>query len=91
MNIRDIIPPWPPKHLGPIEEKKESTGHECYICSEPIEFGEWCDAENLGEGWHYAHEKCKQMAEDEDPTPWCSWCGAKTRSKCHCGPRADND
>lgn len=26
-----------------------------------------------------------------DPTPWCSWCGAKTRDNCNCPPRAEND
>lgn len=29
--------------------------------------------------------------EDEDPTPWCSDCGAQRRAQCHCPPRADND
>lgn len=28
---------------------------------------------------------------DYDPTPWCSGCNAMTSTKCHCGPRADND
>lgn len=32
-----------------------------------------------------------EKPEDEDPTPWCSYCGAMQRSKCQCGPRAEND
>lgn len=27
----------------------------------------------------------------EDPTPWCTACGAMTQAKCTCGPTADND
>jgi hypothetical protein len=27
----------------------------------------------------------------DDPTPWCDTCGAKRKTDCHCGPRADND
>lgn len=26
-----------------------------------------------------------------DPTPWCSWCGARKASQCHCGPIAENE
>lgn len=36
----------------------------------------------------------KNIAEDaldEDPTPWCSACGAKLAKDCKCGPIADND
>jgi hypothetical protein len=29
--------------------------------------------------------------EDYDPTPWCSGCGARKQSDCHCGPIAEND
>lgn len=32
-----------------------------------------------------------ETVDDEDPTPWCSWCGAKTPDKCKCPPRAEND
>ena len=26
-----------------------------------------------------------------DPTPWCHWCGAMSKSSCHCAPAANND
>lgn len=29
--------------------------------------------------------------EDDDPTPYCTWCGAKEAKQCECGPRAKND
>lgn len=29
--------------------------------------------------------------EKNDPTPWCSACGAKTMKKCNCGPIPEND
>lgn len=29
--------------------------------------------------------------DDDDPTPWCAVCGAKTPDRCDCGPRAAND
>lgn len=28
---------------------------------------------------------------DYDPTPWCTGCGARKRSDCHCGPIAENE
>ena len=35
---------------------------------------------------------CKEHCEyiDEDPTPWCHWCGAMEQSQCQCGPIAKN-
>lgn len=34
----------------------------------------------------------KEICVDcEDPTPYCAGCNAKTRAKCDCGPRAEND
>jgi hypothetical protein len=46
-------------------------------------------------------ERCAQFEEvhdqncpdhpDYDPTPYCSACGARKRSDCHCGPLASND
>ena len=29
--------------------------------------------------------------DEEDPTPWCSACGAMTKAKCGCGPIAENE
>lgn len=71
----------------------ESNDWECTTCGSDI----------LG----HTHTKCgnvvcacepcpKCYADDEgpdleDPTPWCSWCGARNSSQCDCGPRADND
>ena len=28
---------------------------------------------------------------DYDPTPYCSWCGAKTAKNCDCGPISPDD
>lgn len=28
---------------------------------------------------------------ENDPTPWCNYCGARTKKECDCGPLADND
>jgi hypothetical protein len=46
-------------------------------------------------------ERCEQFEQvhdqncpehsDYDPTPWCSYCGARKKSDCHCGPVAEND
>ena len=32
-----------------------------------------------------------EAGTDYDPTPWCSGCGSRTKSGCHCGPLAEND
>jgi hypothetical protein len=32
-----------------------------------------------------------QPEMDDDPTPWCSYCGARTKERCNCGPIADNE
>lgn len=37
------------------------------------------------------HDQNCPTHPDYDPTPWCSGCGARKRSDCHCGPIADND
>lgn len=29
--------------------------------------------------------------KDDDPSPWCSGCGAMTAKRCKCGPIADNN
>lgn len=29
--------------------------------------------------------------DDYDPTPYCSYCGARKRSQCKCGPTAENE
>lgn len=29
--------------------------------------------------------------EAEDPSPYCTWCGANTPKNCKCPPRAEND
>lgn len=34
---------------------------------------------------------CRHCDPEYDPTPWCSGCGARRRSDCHCGPIADNE
>jgi hypothetical protein len=31
------------------------------------------------------------IADNYDPTPWCSSCGAMRKANCDCGPIADND
>lgn len=33
----------------------------------------------------------RQAADNYDPTPYCSGCGAMRKDACHCGPRAAND
>ena len=39
-----------------------------------------------------AYERKRQEEIDDayDPTPWCTWCGAKDSDQCTCGPIADN-
>jgi hypothetical protein len=29
--------------------------------------------------------------DNYDPSPWCQYCGAKTRKACDCGPIANNN
>jgi hypothetical protein len=40
-------------------------------------------------------EEAKEWLEQEernyDPTPWCSYCGARIPEECNCGPLADNE
>jgi hypothetical protein len=36
-------------------------------------------------------EHCDYIDLDEDPTPWCSCCGAEEPEDCFCGPIAAND
>jgi hypothetical protein len=36
-------------------------------------------------------EDIADMLEDTDPTPYCSGCGAMQKSRCHCGPIAENE
>jgi hypothetical protein len=36
-------------------------------------------------------EDTAEPDEDEDPTPWCSGCGAMKRADCDCGPIAENE
>lgn len=31
------------------------------------------------------------VIDPDDPTPWCSWCGARTKDQFDCGPRAENE
>lgn len=33
----------------------------------------------------------RDIADNYDPTPWCSGCGAKEAKNCHCEPIAEND
>ena len=33
----------------------------------------------------------REATEDEDPTPWCLACGARTRERCKCPPIAENE
>jgi len=33
-----------------------------------------------------AYEVRAELAADDDPTPWCSRCGARRQADCHCGP-----
>jgi hypothetical protein len=35
-------------------------------------------------------EMNEYVEEDEDPTPWCHWCGARDQDQCDCGPIAAN-
>ena len=35
-------------------------------------------------------EHCDYIDLDEDPTPYCTWCGAMEVSDCNCGPIAEN-
>jgi hypothetical protein len=37
------------------------------------------------------HDQNCPLHEDYDPTPWCSYCGARKKSDCHCGPLAENE
>jgi len=30
-------------------------------------------------------------SEDDDPSPYCQYCGAQRKETCTCGPMADND
>lgn len=36
-------------------------------------------------------KKARGTDHDDDPTPYCTWCGALSRKNCKCPPRAEND
>jgi NADH pyrophosphatase NudC (nudix superfamily) len=35
--------------------------------------------------------RAQEFLDNYDPTPWCSYCGSKTRAGCDCGPIAENE
>lgn len=39
-----------------------------------------CDCEGV------EHDTDCREHPEYDPTPWCSGCGARRKSDCHCGP-----
>ena len=56
---------------------------------------ECCSAPEIGASMDIGIcTECKEHADyidlDEDPTPYCSWCGAMEVSQCACGPIAEN-
>ena len=36
-------------------------------------------------------EEAEEVDEDYDPTPWCSYCGSKTKKGCACPPTVENN
>ena len=79
------------KECDSTEIGEQSAGDEgwtiCQSC-QSVEQGTYTVYEdNNGERYTEAEFE----AQDEDPTPYCTWCGAKSRKGCNCGPRAEND
>ena len=75
--------------------KSQSLVSRCKHCNERIE-GMYCGNCRTSGEWYTACETCDEIEENcfcelEDPTPYCSGCGAMKQSQCNCGPRADND
>lgn len=54
-----------------------------YIFDQAIRNREMCDRVDKDEP--------AESAEDEDPTPWCSYCRARTSTDCDCCPIAENE
>lgn len=54
------------------------NGCSCHLGNPPCSH---CTNHFLGEG----------TIEYDDPTPYCSSCGAKRKKYCNCGPIPDND
>jgi len=57
---------------------------------------ECCSAPEIGESMDMGictecKEHCDYIDLDEDPTPWCSYCGAMDVALCDCGPIAENN
>jgi len=50
----------------------------------------WVDAVNAFSEDPGATPEPDMVEDEEDPTPYCTGCGAMTESKCKCGPFADN-
>jgi hypothetical protein len=85
-----------------MKEGNESGREWCKDCKHDLVFismPHWTNPmrlDNYLRGYYEIDPDCDCNAcldawVNEDPTPYCSWCKAKTRSNCDCGPRAEND
>ena len=90
------------KECDSTEVGEQSAGDESWtICRscQSVEQGTYAVYEDdHGERYTEAQWAEAQFAEvefanqeDEDPTPYCTWCGAKSRKDCKCPDRAEND
>lgn len=53
--------------------------------TEPLrDYMHWCMTQHDIQSW-------LPLFEQEDPTPWCSGCGARHQKDCDCGPIANNE
>lgn len=51
----------------------------------------WLEATGHGADHPWRLSIARAISPDEDPTPWCTACGARKRENCRCGPIAENE
>lgn len=58
---------------------------------EEIDFAHGPHSLGFGHAVNVIEALIKSVDTEEDPSPWCSGCGAMSEADCKCGPIARND
>lgn len=80
-----------PKHAYSNDSFQFERTHERYRPDGSVK--RWTTVETMCDVCDFAiSDDCARSGcPHRDPTPWCHICGAMTKAKCGCGPRAEND
>lgn len=58
---------------------------------EEIDFARGPHSLGFGHATNVIEALIKSVDTEEDPSPYCQWCGAMDAADCKCGPIAEND